>query len=114
MRRLMPLLLVLTLTGCASGNAFLVSGATVEVLGTSFVATAKTYNTLLDQKAITAEQYKSWATFATKFKQTYPLVVASWKKAVVIGDDKAQQTLTAIVTTLVGELGQYAQLVASK
>jgi len=57
------------------------TGAQMNHLGSQFLRVGKLYDTLLDDKIITPEQYRKWATFAGHFKTAYPEAIDLWKDA---------------------------------
>ena len=117
MRRHAPELLAfvclvgLTVQACTHEKALVVSGETLVVLGEQFVATGAAMNKALDDKAITPEAYRTWATFAKKFKAAYPLARDLWKTAEETKDERLMAQVGAIVAQLGADLGAYAALI---
>ena len=112
--RRVPILLLIVLvlaSACASTTGFLVTGESLDAVGKAFVQVGTVYNAQLDAKTITPAQYKTWATFAAKFKQAYPSGVQLWKSSVTVNDAALQKQSTAIVTALVTELAKLGAVV---
>ena len=113
MRRLLipVLLLVLLLPACASSKGFIVSGETLDATGRQFVAVGNLYNRLLDGGHISADQYRPWAKFATKFKVAYPRAVDLWKDAIKFNDLMLAKQSENAIMVLVQELTDLATFV---
>jgi len=69
--------LTFVLAGCAT-TSLVQTGETIDAIGKQFVATAQMYNTYHDAGLITDDEYRTWATFARRFKVFYPELVDSW------------------------------------
>ncbi len=101
----MCLLMALALAGCATSTTLL-TGQGILAMGGIFVATADTYNQLLDQGVITDEEYGEWAVFAWQFKQAYPSLVNVYRVYATgeARDLATEQQVVALIGTLHQEL----------
>lgn len=105
------LIVLVVLSACATSGGFTVSGESLDAAGKAFVAVGNAYNKGLDAKTVTAEQYKTWATFATKFKTGYPAAVQLWKSSIAVNDAALTKQTDAIIVSLVSELSQLGMVV---
>lgn len=68
-------------------------GATqVRYVSAQFLRVGALYDKLLDEKIVTPEQYRAWATFATHFKKVYPQIVRLWSEALSGGTEIGNRT----------------------
>ena len=81
LRSLPLVILVLLLAACTLSKQFVLSGESLDALGQQFVQTGKLYDQLLENKSITVEDYRAWATFAKRFQAVYPPLVVAWRMA---------------------------------
>jgi len=69
----------------------------VGYVSTQFLRVNTLYNKLLDDKIITPDQHRPWATFAAHFKRAYPEIVKLWDDSIgggpAIGDQTRAETL---------------------
>jgi len=70
-------LLTFVLAACAT-TSLVQTGETIDAIGKQFVATAQMYNTYHDAGLVTDAEYRTWATFARRFKVFYPQLVDTW------------------------------------
>jgi len=73
------------------------SAMQVGYVSTQFLRVNTLYNKLLDDKIITPDQHRPWATFAAHFKRAYPEIVKLWDDSIgggpAIGDQTRAETL---------------------
>lgn len=99
------LVVLLLLASCATATkTLLVTGESLDQLGKQFVSVGKQWNSLYDAKAITADQYKEWATFAVWFKAAYPEAVSLWKTARATNDTAATAAIEDSIGKMAAEL----------
>lgn len=70
---------------------------------------AKLYDTMLDAKQITPEQYRTWGAFAKTFQRDYPVAVVAWKTARATNDPAGLQAIEARMGPMLHELSAMAQ-----
>lgn len=109
--RFPAILLILLLVACTTSTGFTVSGESLDSAGKAFVAVGNAYNKGLDAKTVTVEQYKTWATFATKFKSGYPAAVQLWKSSIAVNDAALTKKADAVIVSMVSELAQLGAVV---
>lgn len=94
-----------TATSCAGTSPTVVTGATLDGLGTTFVATGDLFNRGLKAGAVTPEEYRVWAAFAVRFKASYPVAVDLWRASSTVEDAATTEKVTAILQGFSAELG---------
>ena len=97
--------------GCTASQALVVTGESLRVLGDEFVTCAASMDAALDAGRITPAQYRDWAHFGVKFKQTYPLGVQLWEAAHHTEDAALERQAAGVVSTLAVELGAFYSMV---
>jgi hypothetical protein len=126
--RLVALLLLLPVlvVACASApkseadrtKALIAFGTSIDAGGTMFLAVGNSYNSALDAKLITPEQYRKWAAFATPFKPAYDRSVVNWKLARTANNvtsmDQVKSQLGPLLTELAGFGLTITQILAAK
>jgi hypothetical protein len=95
-----------------------VEGATqIGYVSTQFLRVNTLYNKLLDDKIITLEQHRAWATFAAHFKTAYPQIVRLWEDALgggpAIGDQTRAETLALTKGVVELEAAAYRHLASA-
>lgn len=105
---LLLILLAYLLSSCAGPRGYVASGEALAAIGQQFVQTGHLYDTLLEKKLITPEQYRPWAAFAKEFQWSYPKAVEMWRLAVRSEDAAAAGKLEEVVLALKNQLLTFA------
>jgi len=101
-------LLALVMVACASTTPFVVTGQTIKQSGLTFLETAKLYDTLYDQKKITAKQYNEWKVVGKKYQDAYPVAERLWNTARASNDVVLEKASTDALAHLMAELARFA------
>jgi len=101
--RVSALVLLAFLVGCAT-TSLVQTGETIDAIGKQFVATANMYNTYHDAGLVTDDEYRTWATFARRFKAFYPQLVDSWMIFADTPDAQGAVEISQQINTLKNQL----------
>ena len=89
----------------------------VGYVATQFLRVGALYDKLLDDKIITPEQYRAWATFAVHFKRAYPEIVKLWEDSIgggpAIGEQTRAETLALTKAVVELEAAAYRHLASA-
>jgi len=97
---LVLLVLLASLYSCST-KSYLISGEILDAVGKQFVVTGLLYDRLHTQGFVTDAQYRSWATFAHKFKLGYEPAVKAWLSAQTVED---KNDATSAILSIKNEL----------
>lgn len=92
---------------CASITALVVSNEALRAVGDEFVTCAAAMDAGLDAGRISPQQYRDWAHFGAKFRDSYGPAVALWKAARAANDAKLEAKAAAVVGHLADELSGF-------
>jgi predicted small secreted protein len=111
------ILVILTalLSGCAmfaGKDTRVTSGQLLETVGQEFLSTHRTFAALCPAQAIPVVDCQKFDAFRVKFQKAYPVLVASWQKAVAAGTSTA--SVTEDLLRLKDELVIYTLLAQAK
>ena len=119
--RSVALMLVLViLAGCASSSieqrhkTLIATAQVIDSASIQFAEVGRLYNSMLDAKQVTPEEYRRWAEFAQRFKATFPVLATGWKAAAVANDSQSLESLEKILTPLLTELSVLALQLTKK
>lgn len=106
---------LVVLTGCASAPPpLIVSGETLKVVGTEFVATSAAFTKGCVDKVLTVATCDGFRAFSRKFKLAFRPAVTLQQAAMESGDKPMIERTTAIVAALVSELSSFTALLGGK
>jgi hypothetical protein len=107
------LLLVVSLTtSCAHVSPLQVTGVALDAAAVSFEATAA--GMAAANASLTPAQRQAWNEFLPRFQASFHLAVSLWRSAHATGDASTEKQAAAILSTLLGQLGEFQAVVLAK
>lgn len=94
----------LAFLSCAHTSPTVISAATIDGFGVTFVEAGDLFNRGLKSGAISPAQYKVWAEFAPRFKASYGLAVDLWHASSGVEDAPTNAKISALLAGLGREL----------
>lgn len=93
---------------CATATPWVATGQSLKVVGNTFVSTAAAMDAAQAAGTVTPEQYRAWASFGRKFQAAWPLALDLWESSIKVNDKVLEGQASAILSTLMTELGGFA------
>lgn len=111
---LKALAVVSLIVACAhtQQSALIITASTLDAAGVTFEAVAAGMQTASDNRALTREQVLAWNDFLERWRKGYKLACADWRAAKAKGDASGAEQAGAAVGALIGQLNEWASVLA--
>lgn len=92
--------------------ALIITASTLDAAGITFESVAAGMQTASDNRALTREQVLAWDDFLERWRKGYKLACADWRAAKAKGDASGAEQAEAAVASLIGQLNEWASVLA--
>lgn len=101
------LLSSLLVLSCKHSDPFIITGASIDLIGQQFIATNKLMSEALDSNLITQFKYDEWKKFALVFQKGYPVLVDMWDVAASAEDPNKREHISAVISDMLTQLNGF-------